>query len=200
MMFKLKSNFIPLLSMLLLLLAVSLSGCTSKEQALKDRQASLEKFVTSLTQNVFDRNPQTIKESMGELMRLQLSEKARNKLQANGEIPDTELDVLKIIDENQIKHRSNKVEIDLVRALGPVDKSLVPFKVTGKNISLTNGKPDNDKVFSITVICELTPEMGGYPRCVEVDGLPSTKTATAVQQPTKPTKPVVAAPKHKRRR
>ena len=182
--------------MLLLLLAVSLAGCTSKEQALKERQESLEKFVTSLTKNVFDRNPQTIKESMGELMRLQLSEKARNKLQAAGEIPDTELDVLKIIDENQNNHHSNKVEVDLVRPLGPVDKNQVPFKVTGKNISLINGKPADDKVFSITVTCELTPEMGGYPRCIEVSGLPSTKAVSSVP----PKNSAVVPTKHKRHR
>jgi hypothetical protein len=180
MMLQVKSNFIPVLSILLLLIAVSLAGCTSKEQALKEREASLEKFVTSLTQNIFDRNPQTIKESMGELMRLQLSEKARDKLQAAGEIPDTELDVLKIIDENQNNHHSNKVQVDLVRPLGPVDKNQVPFKVTGKNISLINGKPGDDKVFSITVVCELTPEMGGYPRAVEVTGLPSAKAVSPI--------------------
>lgn len=177
MMHKLKAYFIPLLSMVLLLIAVSLAACTSKEQQLKDRQTNLEKFVTSLTKNVFDRNPVTIKESMGQLMRLQLSEAARNKLQAAGEIPDTELDVLKIIDENQTKHLSNKVEVDSVQATGPIDKNQIPFKVAGKNIVLLNGQPADSKPFNLTVVCELTPEMGGYPRCIEVVGLPGGKTA-----------------------
>ncbi len=172
MMLKLKSNFIPLLSIALLLVSVSLASCASKEQQLKDRQDSLEKFVTSLTKNVFDRNPVTIKESMGQLMRLQLSEAARNKLQAAGQIPDTELDVLKIIDDSQTKHLSNKVDVDSVHPTGPVDKNEIPFKVVGKTITLLNGQPADSKVFNLTVVCELTPEMGGYPRCTAIDGLP----------------------------
>ncbi len=166
--------------MVLLLVSVSLASCASKEQQLKDRQDSLEKFVTSLTKNVFDRNPVTIKESMGQLMRLQLSEAARNKLQAAGQIPDTELDVLKIIDDNQTKHLSNKVDIDSVHPTGPVDKKEIPFKVVGKTVTLLNGQPADSKVFNLTVVCELTPEMGGYPRCTAIDGLP-------VSVPNKPT-------------
>ncbi len=126
---------------------------------------------------------------MGELMRLQLSEKARTKLQAAGEIPDSELDVLKIIDENQNKHQSNKVEVQIARPLGPVENNTVPFKVTGKNISLVNGKENDYKAFSITVTCELTPEMGGYPRAIEVTGLPKAHAApTPAPKPGGPVK------------
>lgn len=178
MMLKIKSNFIPLLAMFLLLVSVSLASCASKEQQLKERQESLEKFVTDLTKNVFDRNPVTIKESMGQLMRLQLSEAARNKLQAEGKIPDTELDVLKIIDDNQTKHISNKVDVESVRATGPVGQNLVPFKVVGKTTTLTNGQPTDSQGFNLTVVCQLTPEMGGYPRCTEIDGLPGGKEPT----------------------
>ena len=178
MMLKLKSNFIPLLAMAMLLVSVSLASCASKEQQLKERQESLEKFVTSLTKNVFDRNPVTIKESMGQLMRLQLSEGARNKLQSEGKIPDTELDVLKIIDDNQTKHISNKVDVDSVHPTGPVEQNSIPFKVVGKTTTLTNGQPTDSKVFNLPVICELTPEMGGYPRCTEIDGLPGGKEAS----------------------
>ncbi|CAN5145074.1 hypothetical protein BH10CYA1_BH10CYA1_38350 [soil metagenome] len=196
-MLKLKSNFIPVLSMALLLVSLSLASCASKEQQLKDRQDSLEKFVTSLTKNVFDRNPVTIKESMGELMRLQLSEAARNKLQASGQIPDTELDVLKIIDDNQTKHLSNKVDIDSVHPTGPVDKNQIPFKVVGKTVTLLNGQPADSKVFNLTVVCELTPQMGGYPRCTAIDGLP-------VSVPNKPATKTPAtsmpATKHRRHR
>ncbi|RTL35258.1 MAG: hypothetical protein EKK48_29275 [Candidatus Melainabacteria bacterium] len=175
MMLKLKSNFIPLLSMVLFLVSISLASCASKEQQLKERQETLEKFVVSLTKNVFDRNPVTIKESMGQLMRLQLSEGARNKLQAEGKIPDTELDVLKIIDDNQNAHITNKVDVDSVHPTGPVDQNLIPFKVVAKTTTLQNGQPTDSKVFNLTVVCQLTPEMGGYPRCTEIDGLPGGK-------------------------
>jgi len=198
MMLKLKTYFIPLLSMSMLLVAVSLASCASKEQQLKDRQDSLEKFVTSLTKNVFDRNPVTIKESMGQLMRLQLSESARNKLQAAGQIPDTELDVLKIIDDNQTKHLSNKVDVDSVHPTGPVEKSTIPFKVVGKTTTLLNGQPADSKVFSLTVICELTPQMGGYPRCTGIEGLPSEKPTG--KQTAKSPAPSMPATKHKRHR
>ena len=184
MMLKLKSNFIPVLSMVLLAVSVSLASCASKEQQLKDRQDSLEKFVTSLTKNVFDRNPVTIKESMGQLMRLQLSEAARNKLQASGQIPDTELDVLKIIDENQTKHLSNKVDVDSVHPTGPVEKDEIPFKVVGKTITLLNGQPADSKVFNLTVVCQLTPAMGGYPRCTAIDGLPTDHPNTPANKTT----------------
>lgn len=181
--------------MVLLLVSVSLASCASKEQQLKERQDNLEKFVTSLTKNVFDRNPVTIKESMGQLMRLQLSEAARNKLQAEGKIPDTELDVLKIIDDNQNAHVSNKVDVDSVHPTGPVEKNLIPFKVVGKTTTLLNGQPSDSKPFNLTVVCELTPEMGGYPRCTEIDGLPGGKQAA------KPAaKPLAAAPVGKKRR
>jgi hypothetical protein len=198
MMLKLKSYFLPLLSMFLLLIAVSLAGCTSKEQALKEREDTLSKFVTSVSTNVFDRNPATIRESMDQLTRLQLNDKARNKLQADGEIPDTELDVLKIIDDNQNKHISNKVEIESVRAIGPMDKNEVPFKVVGKNTALQNGKPSDSKVFSITVVGLLTPEMGGYPKCTDISGLPGRKTASS--NVTKSAVTPAASTKRRRRR
>lgn len=197
MMVKLKAYFIPVLSVALLALSVSLASCTSKEQQLKERQQTLETFAKDLTKNVLDRNPETVKESMGQVTRLQLSEKARNKLQANGEIPDTEIDVLKIIDLNQNAHVSNKVEIQSVTALGPTEKNDVPYKVVGKEITLKNNQPTAEKPFTLTLVLEMTPEMGGYPRCIELDGLPSNKTAAT--SPAK-TSSAPAPSSHRRRR
>lgn len=180
----------------LFLLCSGLTSCTSKEQALKERTATLEKFASAVTENIFDRNPVTIKQSMNTLTREQLSEKALNKLQSAREIPETELDVLKIIDDNQNQHRTNKVKVESVSPLGPVEKDPVSLKVSGRDTPIVNGKNGADKPFSIVVTCQLSDEMGGYPRVVDVTGLTSTKPANAEKPAVKTVK--AATPKHRR--
>jgi hypothetical protein len=154
-----------------------LAACTSKEQQLKERENTLTAFATSVVQHMYDRNPQTLRDSMNLLMREQLTEKVVNKLQASKDLPETEIDVLKIIDENQRKKASNKVEVDIVRPLGPIEKDEVQMKVTGKDIAMSDGKPGDDKVISVIVTCQLTPEMSGYPRATDLTVLASAKPA-----------------------
>jgi len=174
-----------------------MAACTSKEQKLKEREKTLTDFATAVVQNMYDRNPQTIRESMNTVMKQQLTQKVVEKLQNSKDLPETEIDELKIIDENQRKHASNKVEVDIVRNLTPIEKDEVQMKVTGKDIALVDGKATDDKVISVIVTCQLTDEMGGYARGTDLVVLASAKPAA----PLAPAKAVgVAAKKGKRHR
>jgi hypothetical protein len=172
-----------------------MAGCTSKEQKLKEREKTLTDFATSVVQHMYDRNPATLRDSMNILMREQLTEKVVTKLQNSKDLPETEIDELKIIDENQRKHLSNKVEVDIVRPLTPIEKDEVQMKVTGKDITLADGKPQDDKVISTIITCQLTDEMGGYARATDLTVLVSGKPPAAAAAAAKP-----AAAGNKRRR
>lgn len=161
------------------LLVPLLTACTSKEQKAKQREQALTDFATTVVQHMYDRNPATIKDSMSVLLHSELTEATKIKLQASKDLPETEIDILKIIDENQRKHQSNKVEVDIVRPLGPIEKDAVPMKVTGKDIVLIDGKQQDDKVISVVVTCDLTDEMGGYPRATDVQVLGPAKPPAA---------------------
>jgi len=108
------------------------------------------------------------------------------KLQAESLLPETDISILKIVDESKEKHLSNQVVVDSATPLDPVTKNDVRFKVTGKQISTKDGKPVNEQHFELTVTCELTPEMDGFPRAVDVVMVsPAPVKATAKKPVTK---------------
>jgi len=154
-----------------------LSACTSKEQALKDKQATLEKFASSVAHDLLDRNPETVRVSTMRLMREELHESAADKLQSQKLMPDTEISILKIVQLAQKNHTTNEVKIEKVTAMAPIEKPLVPMKVTGTVVNMVDGKPSGETPFSMTVVCRLTPEMSNYPQVMDVSGLGDRKVA-----------------------
>ncbi len=174
---------------------VLLSGC-SKEQELDKRKQTLTQFCTQVTQHLLDRNPDTIQESLSTLMHEELADKAREKLENSKVLPDSPITVMREKSEAQSAHKSNQVEVQIVRALTPVEKDQVTYKITGTDTTLISGKKADDHTFSFTMTCELTPDMGGYPRVVDVDGL-GPKTADASS--TAKSSALAPVKKHRRR-
>lgn len=178
---------------LVFLSIISLNACSSPEQKKKERLEVLEKFVTQVATHIFDRNPATIRESMTHLFREELTEPVIQKLQNEGNLPKTELGIVKILTEAEKTHTTNKVTVASTKALGDVAMDVVPFQVTGKIITMTREKPDQFKPFSLKVTCKLNKQTGGWPQVVDISGL-----ASDTKQPAaKSSKP---ARRHKHRR
>ncbi len=176
----------------LLALASSVSGCAvSPEAKKKAREATLDKFSKEVTKHLLDRNPATLQESVNQLMHGEVHVSALEKLQARKILPDSTIDVLKAIDDAQIAHLSNEVQILNVRALTPLEKDSVTFRVTGKEIVKVSGKQKDVRPFSLELTCRLTPEMDNMPTLIDVGGMNAT-TAFSGSGSTAP------SPKNKR--
>ncbi len=115
-----------------------LTGCSQNSPA--NRKAQLEKFCVSVTQHIFDRNPNTISESLSTLMHEELSDTARQKLEDTKVIPDSPITVLREKAEWTKANRSNRVDVGIVRNLTPIENKDVTFRVSGKDWDLVNGK------------------------------------------------------------
>lgn len=168
---------------------LGLSCCESAEQKKKDRQELLEKFCTGVVKHLLDHNPETIRESITHLQREELPQPVFEKLQSEGVLPKTELGVLKIIDEAQDTHSTNEVQVKAIKPLGPVEKDVVPFEVTGVEVGKTQGKPDQIKPFTYTITCKLNEQTGGWPQAIEVTGMaPQAKPTPKPEEKPKPKK------------
>jgi len=156
----------------LIALGSSISGCAvSPEAKKKAREETLEKFSREVTKHLLDRNPDTLKESVNQLMHGEVHTSALEKLQSRKILPDSTIDVLKAIDDAQIAHLSNEVQILNVRALTPLEKDQVTFRVTGKEIFKVSGKQKDMRPFSLELICRLTSEMDNMPTLIDVGGM-----------------------------
>jgi hypothetical protein len=171
---------------LLILVIVGLVSCTSPEAEKRKREQLLSKFCTGVAKHIYDRNPVTVRESMTHLFREELTEPVIEKLQKEGSLPKTELGIVKIITEAEERRTTNVVAVSGVKPLGPVEEDIVPFQVTGKVTTKTEGKPDQDKPFSIKIVCKLNEQTGGWPQVVDLTGLaPQAKPAPAKEPATK---------------
>ncbi|HEY9868263.1 MAG TPA: hypothetical protein V6D08_03790 [Candidatus Obscuribacterales bacterium] len=171
---------------LLILVIIGLVSCTNPEAEKRKREQLLSKFCTGVAKHIFDRNPVTVRESMTHLFREELTEAVIEKLQKEGSLPKTELGIVKIITEAEEQRTTNAVTVSAVKPLGPVEKDIVPFQVTGKVTTKTEGKPDQDKPFSIKIVCKLNEQTGGWPQVVDLTGLtPQTKPAPAKEPAAK---------------
>ncbi|MFA6210586.1 MAG: hypothetical protein WC714_14245 [Candidatus Obscuribacterales bacterium] len=160
------------LTVSLIALGSSISGCAvSPEAKKKAREETLEKFSREVTKHLLDRNPDTLKESVNQLMHGEVHTSALEKLQSRKILPDSTIDVLKAIDDAQIAHLSNEVQILNVRALTPLEKDQVTFRVTGKEIFKVSGKQKDMRPFSLELICRLTSEMDNMPTLIDVGGM-----------------------------
>jgi hypothetical protein len=155
--------------LLLCALAASLlfTSCSNPEQIKKERQKTLEQFSTIVAKQIFDRNPETVKESMIALTRDELSQETTDKLQAQGYLPKTDIGILKIQAEQEDAKRTNVVNVTSVKALGPVDKSPIPMQVQGNIVNKTEGKPDETVPFSLKLSCKFDEQTGGLPQVVD---------------------------------
>ncbi len=154
------------------LIALSfLAGCESPEQQAKERTETMQKMAVQVTKHLLDRNPVTISESTNFLRGQELTEDCIAKLSKLEVIPNAGLDVVKEKSLAEDEKRMNVVEVTDAIASVPIDKTTTPFKVSGKNIIKVQGKPDKVIPFSLTMTLKLTPEMQGYPRVIDVNGL-----------------------------
>lgn len=145
-----------------------IAACNSPEAEKKQREDQMQKFVTGVVQHMLDRNPETIQESMNTLAHSEMTEAMFEKLQSQSLLPETDISILKIVDESKAKHLSNQVTVDSATPIDPVTNNDVRFKIDGKTTDLKDGKPVKDQHFECIVTCELTPEMSGYPRAIDV--------------------------------
>jgi hypothetical protein len=173
-----------------------LSGCSQNNPAA--RKATLEKFCTSVAQHVLDRNPNTISESLSTLLHEELSDAARQKLEDTKVIPDSPITVLREKDIWTKGHKSNRIDVGIVRALTPIEAKDVTFKVSGKDWDLVDGKQTDFHAFQFTMTTELTPDMDGLPRVLEIQGLGAGGSPTAVAAEVKDDSPK-SSPKRRRR-
>jgi hypothetical protein len=178
----------------LVITAALLGGCASHSAA--DRKATLEKFCASVTQHIFDRNPQTISESLNTLLHEELSDPARQKLEDTHVIPDSPITVLKDKADWTAANKSNRVDVGIVRALTPIEQKDVTFRISGKDWDLVNGKQTDFHAFQFDMVVELTPDMDGMARVLDVQGL----GATAAGTPKNGDSSAAKAPAGKRKR
>lgn len=154
------------------LIALSfLAGCESPEQQAKERSETMKKMAIQVTKHLLDRDPTTLSESTNFLRGQELTEDCIAKLSKLEVIPNAGLDVIKEKTIAEDEKRRNVVEVTSATAMVPIDKATTPFKVSGKNIIKVEGKPDKVIPFSLTMNLKLTPEMQGYPRVTDVNGL-----------------------------
>lgn len=164
------------------LLALLLGACSSPQAQQKERAEAMSKFVSGAVQHMLDRNPETIQQSMTVLTRDELTEPLVEKLQQQKLLPETDISILKIVDEAKMHHSSNKVQVESVSPLDPATKPEIRFRVTGKDTSEVNGKDAADRPFEFLVTCQLTKEMDGFPRITDLSAAGS--TAKSIEKAT----------------
>ena len=92
------------------------------------------------------------------------------KLEGTKIIPDSPITLMRETEQWKTDHRSNKVQVK-VAPVTPVDKDRVTYKITGTDSTLINGKEVDARPVDFSITCNLTNEMDGYPRVVELTGL-----------------------------
>jgi hypothetical protein len=184
------------ISLLLCILSASifLVSCSNPEQIKKERLKTLQQFSTSVAKHIFDRNPQTVMESMTVLTRDELSQPTTDKLQAQGHIPKTSIGILKIQSEQEDAKRTNVVDVSSAKALGPVEKPVIPMQVDGTITNKTEGKPDESTPFTLKLTCKFDEQTGGLPQAIDAT-VGSTQPAKAASE-----EPAKTKKKRKRKR
>ena len=161
-----KSNKFLFLTALLLISTIS--ACNSPQAQEKHREELLSKFVSGAVEHMMDRNPETIQQSMTILTRDEMTEKLVERLQNQKLLPETDISVLKIVDESKASHKSNTVTIASVTPQSPVMQPEVRFHVLGNTTDQTDGKPGATHPFDFDATCQLTEAMDGFPRLTDL--------------------------------
>jgi hypothetical protein len=178
-------------------LVILLAGCSQNSAAA--RKQTLERFCSSVAQHILDRNPNTISESLSTLMHEELSDAARQKLEDTKVIPDSPITVLREKADWVKGHKSNRVDVGIIRALTPIEAKDVTFRVSGKDWDLVDGKQTDFHTFQFDMVAELTPDMDGLARVLEIQGLGKTPIGASVAS-AKDDSAKGGASKRKRRR
>jgi hypothetical protein len=178
--------------------SVLLSSCSQNNPAA--RKTTLEKFCASVSQHVLDRNPATISESLSTLLHEELSDAARQKLEDSKVIPDSPITVLRYKDLWTKAHKTNRVDVGIVRATTPIEAKDVTFRVTGKDWDLIDGKDSDFHPFQFNMIVELTPDMDGLPRVLDLQVVNAGGGTTAVASDVKDDLPKAASSSRRKRR
>jgi hypothetical protein len=165
------------------MVSVLLSGCSQNNPAA--RKTTLEKFCTSVSQHVLDRNPATISESLSTLLHEELSDAARQKLEDTKVIPDSPITILRYKDIWTKAHKTNRVDVASIRATTPIEAKDVTFKVIGKDWDLVDGKETDFHPFQFDMVVELTPDMDGLPRVLDLQVLTAGGNKTTVASDVK---------------
>jgi len=167
---------------------LGLAGCSkSPEQLKQERLDQLTKFSTTVTKHILDRDPATIQESVNLLLHGEISNDTRVRLQSEKVIPDSSIDVLKLISDAQTFHRVNSIEVTSAKPVSDVSKDIVTMQVIGNETIKVNGKVASVKPFNMQLVCRLTKEMDGYAQLEDVKNFP--KTSMLVQPVDGVTKP-----------
>lgn len=167
-----------LIASTMLVSSTLITSCAqSPEQARKHRQDVLEKFAADATEHLLDKNPETIQVSVNQLMHQQVHTDAIETLQKKKILPDSNIDVLRAIDEAQVAKKTNKVTVSSVKPLSSIDKEDVTFQVRGTEAFSINGKPSSSRPFTLELKCRLTKEMNDNAQIMDVNGM------TAYAQP-----------------
>lgn len=170
------------------LVMLGLAGCSkSPEQLKQERLDQLTKFSTTVTKHILDRDPATIQESVNLLLHGEISNDTRVRLQSEKVIPDSSIDVLKLISDAQTFHRVNSIEVTSAKPVSDVSKDIVTMQVIGNETIKVNGKVASVKPFNMQLVCRLTKEMDGYAQLEDVKNFP--KTSMLVQPVDGVTKP-----------
>jgi len=156
---------------LIVLSVIGLVSCTSPEAKLKKRQETMEKFATQVAKQLYDKNPETVRESMTLLFREELSDSVKEKLQREKMLPNTELGIVKILTEAEENHTTNKVEVTTAKSMATADKEVVPIQVSGQVVTKTEGKPDVSTPFNIHIVVKLPIVAGAWPQVIDVTGM-----------------------------
>lgn len=170
-----------------LAMCMLLASCSSPEAQRKERVEQMSKFAASAVKHMYDRNPETVQESMTLLTRDELRRDVCEKLQQQHLLPETDISVLKIKSEAESKNSSNEVVIDSVKPVGDTDKPEVRFQINGKDNLTINKKPAGTKPIDVFATVLLTPQMDGFPRITELT-VPGTATKSAEADAVQPKK------------
>jgi hypothetical protein len=175
---------------LLLCAAASLllSSCSNPEQIKRERTETLENFSAQVAKQLFDRNPQTVKESMIALTRDELTQPTVDKLQAQGYIPKTDIGILKIESEQEDAKATNVVNVDSSKVQGPAEKPIVPTQVKGTIVNKAEGKPDQTVPFELNLTCKFDSETGAIPQVIDAVVGSASPKKTVSEEPAKSTK------------
>jgi len=165
----------------LILTSLLITSCASPQQKAHQRETLLGNFATKVVAHLFDRNPQTYKESVAMLMREELDDQTITKLQNSGKLPEPGLEEEKTVEDAQDQKTSNRIETTSVKPIGSITEAVVPFQVTGTIVSLKDGQKKSEEPFSLEVDCKLTDAMEGYPKVVAIRGLERTGAAAATK-------------------
>ncbi|MBX9940886.1 MAG: hypothetical protein K2Y32_16615 [Candidatus Obscuribacterales bacterium] len=156
--------------------SLSLLACSqSPEQIKAKKEEQLRKFCTEVSKHILDRDPSTIQVSVNELIHGELSDQARTSLQAQKVIPDTAIDVLKLISDSEVSKQVNVVEVTAVKPVSSLDKDDVQVLVTGKEVIKEQGKVVGTQPFSMTMTCRISPEAEGFTQLIDLKGFPANR-------------------------